>query len=122
IQLHSNLAMAEIKRRHALEFRDAIQLVPRHRSGKLRTATLPELSAWGREHPSVPRVGPGTINKQLGALQAVGLWAHDNGLIPAGCRVRPARLKSKLASCELRSGYLRELPDRWLRLRRWPGP
>jgi hypothetical protein len=32
IQLHGNLAVAEIKRKHALEFRDEIRLVPRRRS------------------------------------------------------------------------------------------
>jgi integrase len=84
VQLHGNMAVSEIKRRHALEFREAIQLVPSSRTGKLRKATLPELSAWGREHPEVPKVSAGTINKQLGAMQAVGLWAHDNGLIPDG--------------------------------------
>jgi len=82
IQLHGNLSVAEIKRRHGLAFREEIKLVPSRRSGKLRKATLPELSAWGREHPEVSKVSAGTINKQLGAVQAVGLWAYDNGLIP----------------------------------------
>jgi hypothetical protein len=82
IQLHGNLAVAEIKRRHALAYREEIQLVPSRRSGKLLKAPLLELSAWGREHPEVPRVSAGTINKQLGFVQAVGLWAYDNGLIP----------------------------------------
>jgi integrase len=82
IQLHGNLSVAEIKRRHGLAFREEIKLVPSRRSGKLRKATLPELSAWGREHPEVSKVSAGTINKQLCAVQAVGLWAYDNGLIP----------------------------------------
>jgi integrase len=82
IQLHGNLAVAEIKRRHALAYREEIQLVPSSRAGKLRKATLPELSAWGREHPDARRVSPGTVNKQLGAMQAVGIWAHDHGLMP----------------------------------------
>jgi integrase len=82
IQLHGNLAVVEIKRRHALAFREAIQLVPRRRSGKLLKATLPELIAWSKEHPDAARVAAGTINKQLGALQAVCGWAHSNGLLP----------------------------------------
>jgi hypothetical protein len=80
IQLHGNLAVAEIKRRHALAYRQEIQLVPSRRTGKLLKAPLPELSAWGREHPGVPKVSAGTINKQLGAVQAVGLWTYDNSL------------------------------------------
>jgi integrase len=82
IELHGNLAVAIIKRRHALEFREAIQLVPRHRGGALRNATLPELVEWAKKHPDAPRVAAGTINKQLGALQAVCMWAHMNGLMP----------------------------------------
>src|SRR5260221_13804308 len=65
-----------------MTFGQKIELVPSRRTGKLRKAPLSELSAWGREHPEVPRVSAGTINKQLGAVQAVGLWAYDNSLIP----------------------------------------
>jgi hypothetical protein len=36
IQLHGNLAVAEIKRRHALEFREAIRLVPSRRTGNTK--------------------------------------------------------------------------------------
>jgi integrase len=81
VQLHGNLTVADIKRRHALEYRDAIRLVPSRRAGKLREAPLPEVAAWGKAHPEAPKVSPGTVNKQLGALQAVGIWGHDNGLI-----------------------------------------
>jgi hypothetical protein len=55
IQLHGNLVVAEIKRRHALEFRDAIRLVPSRRTGKLRDAPLPELSAGERRIPRSSR-------------------------------------------------------------------
>lgn len=82
IQLHGNLSVANIKRRHALEYREAIQLVPRHRKGELRNATLPVLVEWAKKHPDAPRVAAGTINKQLGAMQAVCVWAHLNGLLP----------------------------------------
>jgi integrase len=49
---------------------------------KPSTATLPEMSEWGRKHPSVPKVSAGTVNKQLGAVQAIASWAADNGVIP----------------------------------------
>lgn len=80
--LQGNLTIADIKRRHALEYRQAIQLVPRHRKGNLREATLPELVDWAKRHPDAPRVAAGTINKQLGAVQAISLWAYSNGLVP----------------------------------------
>jgi len=56
--------------------------VPAVRRGKLRDATLPELSAWGRKHPEAPKVSAGTVNKQLGAVQAIAGWAHLKGIIP----------------------------------------
>lgn len=82
IQLHSDLPVADLRRTHAREFRKALQQVPSVRRGKLREATLPELSTWGLKHPEVLKVSPGTVNKQLGALQAIAGWAHHNGIIP----------------------------------------
>jgi hypothetical protein len=82
IQLHGDIQVAEIKKSHAREFREALQLVPRARSGHLKDATLPELAEWGRKHPGVLKVSAGTVNKQLGAVQAMAGWAHHNGVIP----------------------------------------
>ena len=82
IQLHGDLAVVGIKRSHALRYREAIQAVPKHRSKKLRTATLPELTAWGLKHPEAPRVSAATVNKQLGAVMAIASWAHANGIMP----------------------------------------
>src|SRR4051812_14945235 len=82
IQLHGNLAILEIKRSHARTFREALQLVPKSRKGALLKASLPELSAHGRAHPSVQKVSPGTVNKQLGAVQAIAGWGRHNGLVP----------------------------------------
>jgi integrase len=81
-ELHGDLSAAEIKRRHAREFRDALQDVPRHRTGSLLKATLPELAEWGRAHPGAPRLSKGTINKLIGGVQAVVVWARDQGVIP----------------------------------------
>jgi integrase len=82
IQLHGNLPVAAIKKSHARLYREALQDVPHRRTGELLKASLPELGAWGREHPEAPKVSPGTINKQLGAMQAIAGWADDNGVIP----------------------------------------
>jgi integrase len=81
IQLHGDLPVVMIKKSHARQFREALQNVPRTRAGKLKDATLPELVTWSHKHPSAPKVSPGTINKQLGALQAIVGWANDNGMI-----------------------------------------
>jgi len=82
IQLHGNLPILQIKRSHARTFREALQLVPRSRKGQLLKAPLPELSEYGRAHPAVQKVASGTVNKQLGAMQAVAGWGRHNGLVP----------------------------------------
>jgi integrase len=82
IQLHGDMPAAAIKKSHARLFREALQDVPQRRIGELRKAGLPELSAWGRTHPEAPKVSPGTINKQLGAVQAIAAWAFANGVVP----------------------------------------
>ena len=82
IQMHGNLAIAEIKRSQALAFREALRCVPKIRKGTLLKAGLPELSQWGREHPHAPKVSVATVNKQLGAVQAIANWAYDKGFVP----------------------------------------
>jgi integrase len=100
IELHGNLDVAKIDRRHVREFRDAARLVPKLRAGKLRTATLPELAKWSHEHPGTICIGAATINKWLTCLQGVLNWARKNGVIPdevvwadpvSGMRLKAAR-------------------------------
>jgi integrase len=82
IELHGDLPIEQIKRSHARLFREALQEVPRLRQGKMLKASLPELMEFGKRHPDVQKIGAGTVNKQLGALQAITRWARDNGIIP----------------------------------------
>jgi hypothetical protein len=82
VELHGNLPVAEIKRSHASQFREALRQVPKTRNGPLRSAGLLELQQWGREHPSAPKVSASTVNKQLGAVQAIISWGYRNGLVP----------------------------------------
>ncbi|MGY4616664.1 hypothetical protein ACVWZ4_001891 [Bradyrhizobium sp. USDA 4472] len=81
IQLHGNMPVAAIKKKHALEYRKALQDVPRHRTGDLLRAPLPAQAAWGREHPEELRITAATINKQLDGVQSICIWASDNGLV-----------------------------------------
>jgi integrase len=81
-ELHGDLRVAQIKRPHVLRFREALQEMPLRRTGKLRTATLPELVKWSKEHTSVQRLSAETVNVMLGAVQTVCVWAQNNGLIP----------------------------------------
>src|SRR5262245_42321499 len=78
-ELHGDMAISAIRKSHAHQFRGALQDVPRHRPGKLASMRLPELAAWGREHPEAIKIAATTVNKQLGAVQAICRWAHDKG-------------------------------------------
>jgi integrase len=82
VELHGDMPVVNIKRSHARELREALQDVPRKRTGKLGKATLPELAQWGREHPEAPRLSNSTINKLMSGVQAISLWARDQGLVP----------------------------------------
>ena len=44
-ELHGDLPIVQIKRSHARTFREALQDMPRHRSGELLHMPLPELTA-----------------------------------------------------------------------------
>jgi hypothetical protein len=82
VELHGDMAVVKITRRHVLQLREALQEMPVRRAGKLRNSALPELVEWSKQHPKVPKVSNATVNKLLGGVQAVALWARDNGLIP----------------------------------------
>jgi integrase len=82
IELHGDLDVVQINRKHVREFREAAQLVPTGRSGKLLKATLPQLVEYSRAHPEAPRIKSATVNKWLNCLGAVLNWSRKNGLIP----------------------------------------
>jgi hypothetical protein len=81
-ELHGDLPIAQIKRSHARSFREALQDMPRHRSGPLLHMSLPELAEWGRKHPEVQKIATPTLNKLLGGVQTIALWARDKGMVP----------------------------------------
>jgi integrase len=81
-ELHGNIPVSKITRTHARTFREALQELPRHRSTKLRDATLPELAEWGRNHPDAPRITNKTLNKLFGGVQTIARWAFKNGMVP----------------------------------------
>jgi integrase len=81
IELHGDLEVSQINRGHVRQFRDAAQLVPTGRTGKLLKATLPQLVEYSRAHPDAPRIKAATVNKWLNCLGAVLNWSRKNGLI-----------------------------------------
>lgn len=79
IELHGDMRIEDIRRPHVREYREALQVIPARRSGELRKADLPALVEWSEKNPDAPRLQPSSINKMLGGVQAISVWAHDNG-------------------------------------------
>src|SRR5215471_14018624 len=75
-ELHGDMPIAQIKRSHARSFREALQDMPRHRSGALLHMSLPELAEWGRKHREAQKIATPTLNKLLGGVQTIALWAR----------------------------------------------
>src|SRR5579864_9406083 len=82
VELHGDMPVAKINRKHVREFREALQQLPVRRKGKLLSATLPELVEWSKQQVGSRKVSAATVNKILGAVQAVVVWARGNGFIP----------------------------------------
>jgi integrase len=78
-EIHGDMQVIAIKKSHARHYREALQQIPRHRTGKLLKAPLQDVVEWAKAHPTVPRLAPATVNKLIGGVQAVLIWAHDKG-------------------------------------------
>jgi integrase len=112
VELHGDLPVVQIRKSHARLFREALQDVPQRRTGKLLKAPLPEVAQWGREHRSAQKITAGTVNKLLGAVQAVAVWACDNGMVPDGVPWADPFAKMRLGEGEaVRGGAPFGLPD-----------
>jgi integrase len=82
-ELHGDLEIAGIKRGHVRYFIDTLQNTPLRRSKQLRELKLADVSAWGAQHPEAPKISAASVNKLLGAVQAIVKWAALKGsMIP----------------------------------------
>ena len=112
VELHGDLPVVQIKRSHARHFREALQDVPRTRAGKLLKAPLPELAQWGREHSGAQKISASTVDKLLGGVQAVAVWARDNGMVPDDVQWADPFSKMRLGEGDVvRGGAPFELAD-----------
>ena len=91
-ELHGDMDVVQINKRHVREFREAAQLVPKHRPGNLRKAGLPQLVEFTRNHPGTVCISAATINKWLTCLQGVLNWARKNGYAVGGSAFPEATL------------------------------
>jgi integrase len=112
VELHGDLPVSQIRKSHVRHFREALQAVPRRRIGKLLSATLPELAEWGRAHAGAQKTTAGTVNKLLGGVQAVAVWADKNGMVPDDAMWSDPFARMRLAEGEaVRGGAPFELED-----------
>lgn len=81
VELHGDIRLTSLNRGHVRAFREALQQMPKRRSGDLLRAPLPALVEWSKRHPGAARVSRTTVNKLLGGVQAVANWGAQNGLV-----------------------------------------
>lgn len=82
VELHGDISLVVLNRGHVRTFREALQEMPKRRSGPLLGAPLPDLVAWSKHNPMAPRVSAATVNKLMGGVQAVVNWGAQNGFVP----------------------------------------
>ncbi|RTL71603.1 MAG: site-specific integrase [Hyphomicrobiales bacterium] len=80
-KLHGDVVVGAITRRHVATFREALQRMPKRRSGEVRELPLPALVEWVQRHPDTPCIQAGTVNKLLGGVGAIVEWAGRNGFV-----------------------------------------
>ncbi|WP_156900653.1 site-specific integrase [Maridesulfovibrio bastinii] len=98
VELHGDLPVSQITKKHVRDYKDAMLKYPSRRVGKLKDMTVPQLLEYVREHPDTPVISPRTVNdRALGAIGAVLGWAESNDYIetnPAsGVKVKAMKVK-----------------------------
>ena len=82
-ELHGNLPVYEITRPHVRSYKEALLRLPRALSGAMRQMTLPELLGLldADPAPEGTTLAAGSVNKAIGALEAVLGWVADQGYL-----------------------------------------
>lgn len=95
IELHGDLLITEITRRHVASFKDAALQLAIRQPTAIRELPLPELVKLFEGDQEVTRLSPNSVKKYLTALRTVLEWAAENAYRddnPAqGIKVREAR-------------------------------
>lgn len=66
VELHGDMPVPRITKRHIRQYREALQCIPLRRVGELRGATLPALLEWKNKHPDAPTISNGTATSCSG--------------------------------------------------------
>lgn len=105
IELHGDMPIAHITKRHVREYKDAMLKLPVRASGPLRKMTVPHQLEYMREHPEIQTLSPRTVNdRALGAISAVLGWAEANDFIEQNPAAR-VKVKAVKVSKTVRLPY-----------------
>ena len=81
IELHGDLGVRDITRKHCRQFKEAMIRFPVRLPKSLSGSSLPVILERTGDDPSVPRLNSKTVNeKALASLSAVLGWADEQGL------------------------------------------
>jgi integrase len=98
VQLHGDLPITAVTRRHVAAFKDALLKMPARPKRAIRELPMPEVIKLVGDNPKVPKLSAGSVKKDLAAVQSVISWAVENGYRednPAsGIKIREAKNKS----------------------------
>lgn len=84
IELHGDLPVTAITKRHIVAFKDAMLRFPARPSGELAKMTVPRALEVTASDASIRLLSPRTVNdKALGAVSAILGYAADNALLEA---------------------------------------
>lgn len=82
-ELHGDVPAIAITKPMIREFKDALRKLPPTISGELRGLTVPQLLEAIEKSPPAKTLSTGSVNKDLGSLSAVLVWAGQQGYFDA---------------------------------------
>ncbi len=82
IELHGDMPVTKITKRHVVAFKEAMIRFPARLSGSLAKMTVPQILEATADNPSIRKLAHSTINdKALGAISAILGYAVRNAII-----------------------------------------
>ena len=82
IEVHGDLPVKTITRKHVRDFKDAMLKLPKRMNAKMRALTVPRLLEQLDGREDIPRLSVRTVNdKALGAIGAVFGYGFENGYL-----------------------------------------
>ena len=97
-ELHGDLPIKSVTRRHVSSFKDALLKLPARPSATIRKLPVPKALKLLEGDTTTPTLSPASVKKDLAAIHAVMAWAMENGYRednPAtGIRIREAKNKA----------------------------